>query len=94
MHRFWFAVSCGSFLAAVTARNAEEAARVALLQWCAERDGELSPALGSPVTIVVPAGGRVPEDYLHARTNTLLRELKLPTVDEDAWSRHKRRDAC
>lgn len=84
MHCYWFAVSCGRLLAAVTARNAEEAAYVALLQWSAERDGRLSDSLSDPVTVVVPAGGRAPEDYVHTRTSELLRHLGLPPLNEDA----------
>jgi hypothetical protein len=73
----WFAVRCGWLCGAFQAQDASAAASLALRQWVAEREGSTDLLLRWPVTIVVPAGGRAPEDYLHLRTRELLSELGL-----------------
>jgi hypothetical protein len=78
MHRFWFAVRCEYLVGAFQAQDARAAACMAMLQWTAERDGRLSEALSGPLTIVIPAGGRVPEDCFYILTDEVLRSLKLP----------------
>jgi len=77
MQHFWFAVRCGWLVGAFQAQQAEAAACLALQQWVAEREGQVSSLLRHPITVVVPAGGRTPEDYLHLQTRALLRALGL-----------------
>jgi hypothetical protein len=77
MQRFWFAVRCGWFVGAFQAQQAEAAAYLALQQWVAEREGCADSLWPCPITIVVPAGGQAPEDYLHLRTHDLLSNLGL-----------------
>jgi hypothetical protein len=82
MHRYWFAVRCGNLIGAFQAPDAHAAACMAMLQWAAERDGRLSETLSGPVTVVVPAGGRVPEDCFRILTVELLHSLELPLQHE------------
>jgi hypothetical protein len=62
---------------AFQAQQAEAAAYLALQQWVAEREGCADSLWRCPITIVVPAGGQAPEDYLHLRTHDLLSNLGL-----------------
>lgn len=78
MPRYWFAVKCGSLVGAFQAPGAHAAACMAMRQWAAERDGRLSESLSGPITVVVPAGGRVPEDCDRLLTVELLHALGLP----------------
>jgi hypothetical protein len=77
MHHHWFAVRCGWFFGAFQAPDAEAAAALALSLWVREREGSPDSLRCQPVTVVVPAGGRSPEDYLHLRTHDLLRRLHV-----------------
>lgn len=87
--RYWtiqLAVRCGWLFGAFPAQEASAAAYLALRHWVAEREGSADSLLRCPITIVVPAGGRAPEDYLHLRTRDLLSDLGL-------LSRHRRSKA-
>jgi hypothetical protein len=86
MHQYWFAVRCGWFFGAFRAPDAEAAASLALLCWVRQREGSPDSLLPHPVTVVVPAGGRSPEDYLHLRTHDRLRRWRLLPSSSPAYA--------